>query len=84
MEQVFIAVFGLASIFLISSADPKKMKYGFVCGLLAEPFWFYTAFVNYQYGIMVLVICYAFCHARGFINCLDLDLTEQGDKNANL
>jgi nicotinamide riboside transporter PnuC len=54
MSQVFIAIFGIASVTLVA----KKNKWGFVFGLLAQPFWFITSFVNEQWGVFILAIIY--------------------------
>ena len=50
ISQVAIALLGVASILLIA----KKNKWGFVLGLLAQPFWYITAYVNKQWGIFLL------------------------------
>lgn len=35
-----------------------------VIGLIGEPFWFATAFINAQYGILILVLVYGINWAR--------------------
>mgnify|MGYP001587291985 CR=1 FL=1 len=61
VANVGIAVFGIASIFLVA----RKNKWGFVCGLLSEPFWFATAIINHQWGILLLDCAYTVCWAYG-------------------
>lgn len=61
VANVGIAVFGIASILLIA----RKNKWGLVCGLLSEPFWFATAITNRQWGIVLLDIAYTVSWAYG-------------------
>lgn len=61
VAQVGIAVFGLASIIFLA----RKSKWGFVYGLLSEPFWFATAIIHAQWGILLLDCAYSVCWAYG-------------------
>lgn len=54
--QIGITLFGITAIILIA----KKNKWGFVFGLLSQPFWFITSFVNKQWGVFFLSIIYFF------------------------
>ncbi|MDD4902522.1 MAG: nicotinamide mononucleotide transporter [Patescibacteria group bacterium] len=54
ISQAVIFVFGVLSIFLVA----KKNKWGFVCGLLTQPFWFITTFINHQWPIFFLNFLY--------------------------
>jgi nicotinamide riboside transporter PnuC len=54
VSQVGISVFGVLAIFLVS----RKNKWGFVCGLASQPFWYVTAYLNHQWGIMLLNVFY--------------------------
>lgn len=42
VSQVAIFIFGVGAIILLA----KKSKWGFVAGLLSQPFWYYTAYVH--------------------------------------
>lgn len=55
IAQIGIAVFGITAIILVS----RKNKWGFVFGLLSQPFWFATAILNEQWGVFLLSIIYA-------------------------
>ena len=55
IAQVGIAVLGVTAIILVA----KKNKWGFVFGLLSQPFWFITSFINEQWGIFFLTIIYS-------------------------
>lgn len=54
IAQIGVAVFGITAIILVA----KKNKWGFVFGLLSQPFWFITAFVNEQWGVLFLSVIY--------------------------
>ena len=54
VSQVGIALLGVTSIALIA----KKNKWGFVLGLLSQPFWYITAYINKQWGIFFLNFIY--------------------------
>jgi len=56
ISQIGIAIFGVTAIILIS----KKNKWGFVFGLLSQPFFFVTSLVNEQWGLFFLSIIYTF------------------------
>jgi len=54
IAQIGVAIFGVSAIILVS----KKNKWGFVLGLLSQPFWYITSFINKQWGIFFLSIVY--------------------------
>lgn len=74
-DQIMIVLLGISSIVCISSTIPKIMRYGFLFGMLAEPFWMVSAYNNGQWGIFCICIVYGLCHLRGYL------LTVKGIKN---
>ncbi len=52
--QVGLAVLGIAAIFLVA----KKNKWGFVVGLISQPFWILTGYINNQWGVMLVGFAY--------------------------
>lgn len=54
IAQIGITIFGILAIFLVA----RKNKWGFVFGLISQPFWFITAIVNEQWGVFALSIVY--------------------------
>ena len=54
ISQIAIFILGTGSIILIA----KKNKYGFVMGLAAQPFWFITAYLNHQNGVLLVSFIY--------------------------
>ncbi len=55
VSQIGIAVFGIIAIILVA----RKNKWGFVFGLISQPFWFITSFINKQWGVFFLSAVYA-------------------------
>lgn len=67
MDQVFIFIFGGSAIWLVSRTDKWK-KYGYIFGLLAQPFWLYTSIVNKQWGILAMTLFYTYSWGQGIYN----------------
>lgn len=69
MEQIFIAFTGALAIYLSQQEKYIKLKkYASVFGLVGQPFWFYTSYVNDQWGIFILSIFYTYAWYVGFKN----------------
>jgi nicotinamide riboside transporter PnuC len=64
LAQFGILVFGLSAMFLVA----RKNKWGFVLGLLTQPFWFTTAFLNEQWGVFLNSIVYTGIWVYGIYN----------------
>ncbi len=54
VSQIAIFVFGVLAIVLIA----RKNKWGFVFGLLTQPFWFITSYIHEQWGVFFVSITY--------------------------
>lgn len=54
ISQVAIALFGITAIILIA----KKNKWGFVFGLISQPFWYITASIHGQWGVVFISMAY--------------------------
>jgi len=54
IAQIGVALFGVAAIILVA----KKNKWGFVIGLISQPFWYITSFINKQWGVFFVSIVY--------------------------
>jgi hypothetical protein len=68
ITQIGIVFFGPLAIFLVSCKEEKTRRWGYVCGCLSQPFWFWTAIINEQWGILILSFFYAFSWMRGVWN----------------
>jgi nicotinamide riboside transporter PnuC len=64
IAQIGIAVFGVAAIILVS----KKNKWGFVFGLISQPFWYVTSYLNGQWGVFFVSIIYTASWTYGVYN----------------
>jgi nicotinamide riboside transporter PnuC len=62
--QAVICTLSIAAIFLVS----RKNKWGFVLGLVSQPFWLITTYQHKQWGIFFLSLVYAFNWAYGIYN----------------
>lgn len=54
ISQAAILILGAGAIILVA----KKNKWGFVLGLLSQPFWYITAYVNGQWGVFLVSFIY--------------------------
>lgn len=54
VAQAGIIIFGVSAIVLVA----KKNKWGFVLGLISQPFWIITSLINKQWGVLLLSIVY--------------------------
>jgi len=61
ISQVGIFLFGVSAIFLVA----RKNKWGFVLGLMAQPFWYITSIQNKQWGIVLVSVFYTSSWAYG-------------------
>lgn len=53
-SQGIIFVLGVTAIILVS----RKNKWGFICGLLSQPFWFITTISNHQWPLVAMSVVY--------------------------
>lgn len=60
-SQVAIFIFGTSAIVLVA----RKSKWGFVFGLLSQPFWFITSALNHQWGVFLVSAIYTCSWAYG-------------------
>jgi hypothetical protein len=65
IEQIGIAVFGVAAIRLSQDARRSVQRWACVAGLCAQPFWFYATYSAQQWGIFGLCFFYTWAWARG-------------------
>ena len=65
MTQLFIALFGLTSIWLAMGNNATGRKWAPVIGLAGQPFWFAFALSTDAWGLLVLVGAYTLVYLRG-------------------
>lgn len=65
LEQIGIAIFGVAAIRLSQDERESVRRWACLFGMLAQPFWFYTTAVNGQWGIFALSFFYTWAWWKG-------------------
>ncbi len=68
IDQVVIGICGLSSVMLSQDHRPALRRYACLFGLIAQPFWFYSAWHAQQWGIMGLCFVYTWGWFKGFRN----------------
>lgn len=68
IAQSAIFVFGMSAIWLANDHRPHVRRFGCICGLIAQPFWYYEAWTHEQWGIFFSSFFYTYSWARGFYN----------------
>jgi hypothetical protein len=72
--QVGIFAFTVSAVLLVAI----KNKWGFMAGVLAQPFWFLTAYLNAQWGVFLVSIVMTVSWSYGVYNWFFKD--KQGAK----
>ena len=66
IEQIGIAICGVTAVWLSQDTREHWRRFACIFGLAAQPFWFWTTWVNQQWGIMALCLFYGYGWWRGF------------------
>ena len=67
IDQFFIMIFGCSAIWLVSRKEDYR-KWGYLIGLISQPFWFYSSYKAEQYGIFFLSLFYTYSWTQGVYN----------------
>jgi hypothetical protein len=59
LSQVFILGCGLGTVYLTTSLEASHRRLASPVGLLAQPFWFYSAYTTEAWGILILSAVFA-------------------------
>lgn len=65
LDQIGIGIFGVAAIRLSQDAREHVRRWACICGLCAQPFWFWTTYKNGQWIIFGLSLLYTWGWAKG-------------------
>jgi len=71
--QMIILITSAASIWFIGRKEHWS-KWGYVIGIVSQPFWLYTTYQNSQWGLFALSIFYLYSWGMGVYNNFDLVL----------
>lgn len=67
IAQIWIGIFGVLAIYCVNR-DDKLQRWGCIAGVIAQPAWYATTYINEQYGIMFLSIFYSYSWCLGVYN----------------
>lgn len=71
IAQTAIFVLSATAAIMVASTG-KWHRWGFVVGMVSQPFWLYATWTAEQYGIFALAIYYTFAWALGIHKRFDL------------
>lgn len=67
IAQIGLTIFGCAAIWFVGRKESWR-RWGFIFGMLSQPFWFYTAWKHEQWGIFILCLWYTYSWGQGIWN----------------
>lgn len=67
LAQIWIGVFGIAAIFCVSRLE-KWRRWGYIFGMIYQPAWYITTYLNEQWGILFLSLFYTYSWGQGIYN----------------
>lgn len=67
ITQIFIMIFGASAIWFVSRKEDWK-RWGYILGMLGQPFWIYESYTNEQWGILLMTLVYAYSWMQGVWN----------------
>ena len=65
IDQLAIAFFGVAAVFLSQQPSERLRKFACLSGLAAQPFWFMSSYANELWGIFFVSILYTLSWLTG-------------------
>jgi len=68
VSQIGIMIFGLSAVWLVTYKKENTRRWGYLCGLLSQPFWFITVIYHRQWVILISCMVYTLLWAKGFYN----------------
>lgn len=63
--QIAIGFFGLTALWFVTQKKPWS-RWGYILGLSAQPFWYYTTITHRQWGILLISAAYTLIWLQGF------------------
>lgn len=69
VSQAMIIICGILTAWL--SQDPKfeNRRWSSIAGLIVQPFWFYSTYMNDQWGMFAVSFVFLVAYMRGFWEC---------------
>lgn len=67
-DQIIILIFSPIAIRLLASKEKKMRLIGCIFGLITQPFYHYSTFVNEQWGMFIVSIWFTYSYIAGIKN----------------
>lgn len=67
ISQIAIMIFGASAIWFVGRKEEWK-RWGYILGILGQPFWFYSSFQSEQWGIFAMCFIYTYSWGQGILN----------------
>jgi len=67
LNQGAIIVFSCLAIWLVGRREPWR-RWGFIVGLLGQPFWLWSSWQHEQWGIFAVSVWYTYAWMQGIWN----------------
>ncbi len=64
ISQILLVITGASAIWFLSRKEEWK-RWGFIVGILGQPFWLYSTIKAEQWGIVALTIFYTYSFGQG-------------------
>lgn len=65
--QIMIFFLSAASIWFVSRREKWK-RWGFIIGLVSQPFWLYETYMSEQWGMFAVSVFYTYSWCQGIYN----------------
>jgi hypothetical protein len=65
--QIGIMIFGASAIWFVGRKEAWR-RWGYILGLLGQPFWIYSSITTEQWGILILTLFYMYSWGMGVWN----------------
>ncbi len=66
--QAMILMLSAITAYLLASGKGSVRRWGYVVGIVGEPFWLYASWVTGQWGVVILALWWTVQYIRGCIN----------------
>jgi len=67
ISQIAVMVFGASAIWMVGRKEHWR-RWGYILGLIGQPFWIYSFIHNEQYGMLIMTAFYSYSWAMGVYN----------------
>lgn len=67
ISQIIIALTSGGAIWFTTRKETWS-RWGYILGLLGQPFWFYETYTNDQWGLFALTVFYTYSWCQGIYN----------------